>query len=236
MWKSCSHDLSTWDTCIVFFFGRLFWRVPNFHSSWYVDKMDHSRNCIFSQYNNLMTHFLSFHMYERHKFVFKSSVCIAWDILVLHRCNSDYILPHRISDYMFERYTVVHNDYQRGIAYHIGFVLPHCMFAHLNQNLMNNFSLRYIHERGTFDCRYDRCIPFGIFALHFCKTRTFVTLGYDALSSCTEINTIFRALCTYQWPWPMQKYNLISSVLFFFLHLQSGRRAIQLVITDFLYF
>ena len=110
------------------------------------------------------------------------------------------------------------------------------MFAHLNQNLMNNFSVRYIHERGTFDCGYDRCIPFGIFALHFCKTRTFVTLGYDALSSCTEINTIFRALCTYQWPWPMQKSNLISSVLFFFLHLQSGRRAIQLVITDFLYF
>ena len=90
------------------------------------------------------------------------------------------------------------------------------MFAHLNQNLMNNFSLRYIHECGTFDCRYDRCILFGIFALHFCKTRTFVTLGYDALSSCTEINTIFRALCTYQWPWPMQKSNLISSVLFFF--------------------
>ena len=178
--------------------------------------MDHSRNCIFAQYNNLMTHFLSFHKYERHKFVFKSSVYIAWDILVLHLCNSDYILPHRISDYMFERYTVVHNDYQRGIAYHIGFVLPHCMFAHLNQNLMNNFSLRYIHERGTFDCRYDRCISFGIFALHFCKTRTFVTLGYDASSSCTEINTIFRALCTYQWPWPMQKYNLISSVLFFF--------------------
>ena len=81
---------------------------------------------------------------------------------------------------------------------------------------MNNFSLRYIHERGTFDCRYDRCIPFGIFALHFCKTRTFVTLGYDASSLCTEINTIFRALCTYQWPWPMQKSNLISSVLFFF--------------------
>ena len=178
--------------------------------------MDHSRNCIFAQYNNLMTHFLSFHMCERHKFVFKSSVCIAWDILVLHRCNSDYILPHCISDYMFERYTVVHNDYQRGIAYHIGFVLPHCMFAHLIQNLMNNFSLRYIHERGTSDCRYDRCIPFGIFALLFCKTRTFVTLGYDALSSCTEINTIFRALCTYQWPWPMQKSNLISSVLFFF--------------------
>ena len=67
---------------------------------------------------------------------------------------------------------------------------PRCMFAHLNQNFMNNFSLRYIHECGTFDCRYDRCIPFGIFALHFCKTRSFVTLGYDALPSCTEINTI----------------------------------------------
>ena len=117
--------------------------------------MDHSRNCIFAPYNNLMTHFLSFHMCERHKFVFKSSVCIAWDILVLHRCNSDHILPHCISDYMFERYTVVHNDYQRGIAHHISFVLPHCMFAHLNQNLMNNFSLGYIHERGTFDCMTD---------------------------------------------------------------------------------
>ena len=177
--------------------------------------MDHSRNCIFAQYNNLMTHFLSFHMWApqvcvqefrmhcmRHPcspplqfWLHSSPPHFRLHVWALHCCTQWLPAWHRISHWL---------------------CTPRCMFAHLNQNLMNNFSLRYIHECGTFDCRYDRCILFGIFALHFCKTRTFVTLGYDALSSCTEINTIFRALCTYQWPWPMQKSNLISSVLFFF--------------------
>ena len=44
------------------------------------------------------------------------------------------------------------------------------MLAHQNPNLMSDFSLRYIHERRTFDYRFDQCIPFGILALHCCKT------------------------------------------------------------------
>ena len=39
--------------------------------------MDHVRICIFALYNNLMTHFLSYYMYERRKFVYKSSPYIA---------------------------------------------------------------------------------------------------------------------------------------------------------------
>lgn len=154
MWKSCSHDLSTWDTCIVFFFGRLFWRVPNFHSSRYVDKMDHSRNCIFAQYNNLMTHFLSFHMWApqvcvqefrmhcmRHPcspplqfWLHSSPLHFRLHVGALHCCTQWLPAWHRISNWL---------------------CTPRCMFAHLNQNLMKNFSLRYIHERGTFDCMTD---------------------------------------------------------------------------------
>lgn len=44
------------------------------------------------------------------------------------------------------------------------------MLAHQNPNLMSDFSLRYIHEHRIFDYRFDRCIPFGILALHCCKT------------------------------------------------------------------
>ena len=75
--KLCSHDLNTWGTCIVLFLDRLFQRAPYFHSSRYVDNMDHSRECTLALYNNLMTHFLSSHMYKRRKFVNKSSPCIA---------------------------------------------------------------------------------------------------------------------------------------------------------------
>ena len=49
--------------------------------------------------------------------------------------------------------------------------------------------------------------------------RAFVTVGYDVLSSCTEINTIFGALCTYKWSWPLQKSKLVSSVIFFFFYI-----------------
>ena len=53
--------------------------------------------------------------------------------------------------------------------------------------------------------------------------RAFVTVGYDALSSYTEINTIFGAPCTYMWSWPLQSLSqLVRS--FFCLHLQSERR------------
>ena len=53
--------------------------------------------------------------------------------------------------------------------------------------------------------------------------RAFVTVGYDAWSSYTEIDTIFGAPCTYMWSWPLQSLSkLVQS--FFCLHLQSERR------------
>ena len=69
---------------------------------------------------------------------------------MLHRCNSDCILPRCISDYMF--------------------ALPRCMLDDRKPKLMSDFSLRYIYERCTLDYRFDRCIQFDIFALYDCKT------------------------------------------------------------------
>ena len=69
--------------------------------------------------------------------------------------------------------------------------------------------------------------------------QAFVTVGYDALSSCTEINTIFGVLCTYKWSWPLQKSKLVSSVIFSFFTFAKWKKnfaqTIQLVIPDFLY-